>query len=246
MNGQFYSHGFSTLKIDKSQADHLLKLIKNEIFLPVSDIFDVYAKKTVDTCSGAVTEPDFNIKVKRALNEDWHGIKHPDIWKKGVNGDNGDSLSVFSDYPEGILDFWKDFSKNHLSWFSKTWGPFDHFGILAHAYHPGQALGFHHDLSDSTELNCIAYLGSNDFTEDDGGFLEIAECDIDFDGMPILASIKPIKMILPNHGTVVVLDNTNPRILHRVKPLLGKKERFTLSCQFGRLSNILRKKTNKK
>jgi len=243
MNGQFYSQGFSVVQIGRDKANHLLEIMRRENFLPVSDIFDVYSKKTVSVKTEEITEPDFNIKVKDALKQNWLGVHHPHIWKKGVNGE---SNSICPDYPDEVISFWKDFSKEYLAWFNQTWGGFDHLGLLSHQYHQGQSLGFHHDLSDSTELNCIGYLGAENYQQSDGGYLEIAECDVDFDGMPILSSIKTIKKIMPNHGTVVVLDNTNPRLLHRVEPLYVTKERITLSCQFGRLSNVLRKKTNKK
>jgi hypothetical protein len=244
MNGQFYASGFTILRIEQATADFLLKTIQRESFLPVSSVFDVYASKTVSTRNGQVVEPEFNVKIRESLKDYWKGVAHPQIWKNGVNGDFS-SVSPFVEYPEALKSFWSDFSEQNLKWFSKTWGPFDHMGLLAHNYSTGQSLGYHHDLSDSTQINCIGYLGDADFSEGDGGYLEIAECDVDGYGLPIEGTIKTVYKVMPNHGTVVVMDNTNPRLLHRVEPLKSPKLRITLSCQFGYLSNILAKKTNK-
>lgn len=244
MNGEFYMSGFTTVQIPKDKADKLLKIVAHETFLPVSDIFDVYENKTFVTKSGVAIEPEFNIKVREALSPFWGDIKHPDIWGDGVNGDSK-KVNPFVKYPPALSDFWEEFSSDQLGWFNKTWGPFDHRYLLAHRYQTGQSLGFHHDLSDSTVLNCIGYLGDSDFTEEDGGYLEIAECDVDSEGLPKPKTVRTVRKILPNHGTVVVMDNTNPRLLHRVEPLKSSKNRFTLSCQFGYLRNILTKKTNK-
>jgi hypothetical protein len=244
VNGEFYMNGFSVLTISRATADHLFEVVQDEAFLPVSDIFDVYASKTVNTKSGVAIEPEFNVKVREALSPFWKDIKHPDIWGDGVNGDFK-KVNPFVKYPEVLSDFWDEFAKDHFKWFAQTWGPFDHKYLLAHQYSSGQSLGFHHDLSDSTILNCIGYLGDSDYTEEDGGYLEVAECDVDSSGLPMPETVKPLRRILPNHGTIVVMDNTNPRLLHRVEPLKRKKRRFTLSCQFGYLRNILTKKTNK-
>lgn len=244
MNGEFYMNGFTVLSIDKNKADELLRVVGSEDFLPVSDIFDVYANKTVNTKSGVAIEPEFNVKVRASLSPFWNDIKHPDIWGDGVNGDFK-KVTPFVEYPESLEQFWKSFSETNFKWFTQTWGPFDHQYLLAHQYHTGQSLGYHHDLSDSTMLNCIGYLGDSDYTEADGGYLEIAECDVDDSGLPLPETIRSLRRVLPNHGTVVVMDNTNPRLLHRVEPLKSPKKRFTLSCQFGYLRNILTKKTNK-
>lgn len=244
MNGEFYLSGFTVIQIKKDQADDLLEIVSEERFLPVSDIFDVYASKTVNTKSGVAIEPEFNVKVRASLSPFWNDIKHPDIWGDGVNGDFK-KVNPFVQYPQELSDFWDEFRDRHFQWFTKTWGAFDHKYLLAHQYHSGQSLGFHHDLSDSTILNCIGYLGDSNYTEEDGGYLEIAECDVDSSGLPLPETVKPIRKIMPNHGTIVVMDNTNPRILHRVEPLRANKRRFTLSCQFGYLRNILTKKTNK-
>lgn len=235
----FFSKGFVVRKIKKDIADSLLENLKKEIFLDSKQIFDVYESDKYSSSVGEVSEPEFNVKLKNSLKFDWENVVHPDIWIKGVNGPHI-SKKPFNDYPEIFKNFWQEVEES-MSWFTNIYGNFTHRYMLAHRYLENQSLGWHHDLSDSTWFNNILYLGDTNFNKDDGGYLSVCECSIDDQGLPT-EIVSVLADVLPNHGTLITLDNMNPRILHKVYPLMVQKDRFTLSCQFGYIDNILSKK----
>lgn len=237
---EFLERGFTVTSLrETALADKLLSTLRTEPFVAPEDIFggDIY--------SGSVTEPSFNVKLKKALAWDWEGKKHPLIWEKGMNGK--DDPNLFTSYPEVFQHFWNELVDTELHWFTSTYGRFSRFGMLAHKYEVGQGLGWHHDLSDSTWLNCILYLGVNgDYDVEDGGYLSIGRCRLDSEGIPIIPSekvcIRLERVVRPLHGTIVFLDNRRANLLHRVPILKKEHERYTLSCQLGFIENLMAKK----
>jgi len=233
----FYKYGFTVGNLELDKATQLLNRIQKESFIEATGVFDVYASSEYDSKAGKVIEPPFNVSLREKLNPSWIDVVHPDIWDKGVNGMKT-TQDPFMSYPEDLTDFWKEHVGAALARFNRIYGTFDYITMLAHRYRKGQGLGWHHDLTDSTWLNCILYLGDDDFTFDDGGYLEIGETPIDKEGLPT-SSVLSICKIPPKHGTIVLMDNRNPRLLHRVPALAVDKCRYTLSCQFGYLENII-------
>jgi len=238
----FFSKGFVVRKLKKENSDKLLNCLKSEVFIEADNVFDVYESKNYLASNGQVIEPDFNVDLKKSLSFDWKEVKHPDIWINGVNGPHS-SEKPFNNYPEMFTEFWLDV-ENSMDWFTSIYGNFTHRYMLAHKYKLNHSLGWHHDLSDSTWFNNILYLGDSDFTKNDGGYLSISDCSIDDKGLP-KEIISILAEVLPNHGTLITIDNMNPRLLHKVHPMKCDKERFTLSCQFGYIDNIMGKTLNK-
>jgi len=243
---EFFDRGFTTSQIETDVADELLAALKNEPFVAPESVFggDIYDTKEVDTGYGAVVEPTFNVRLKKALEFDWVGSRHPLIWEKGMNGK--DDPSLFTSYPEVFQLFWNELVDRNLHWFTKTYGRFSRFGMLAHKYEVGQGLGWHHDLSDSTWVNCILYLGEKEFPSNSGGYLTVAGCSLNKEGIPVMEKgVFRSRTISPSHGTIVFLDNRKPNLLHKVPVLEKPLERYTLSCQLGYIENLMAKKFKK-
>lgn len=242
---QFYAQGFVVTQIDDDVADELFSFLKTQNFLPSSKIFDVYDSNKYESIVGSVVEPSFNVTLKDRLKKSWRGLVHPNIWDKGVNGPSAEA-TPFQSYPDEFQSFWSELaSSQYYSYFTNIYGEFTQRFMLAHKYEIGQGLGWHHDLTDSTWFNNILFLGDDDFTEEDGGFLGIADCRIDIDGFPMEGTIRNLRNVAPKHGTLVTMNNMHPRLLHRVEPLSRPKNRYTLSCQFGYIENVIGKQFNK-
>jgi hypothetical protein len=118
-------------------------------------------------------------------------------------------------------------------------GVFSSRHIILHRYHKSKSMNWHHDVFDRSLILALAYLGDTCFTEDDGGVLEIAKCSVNAQGLPI-GEPDIIHRALPNPNTVVLINNTDPTILHRVTPMLTSKIRTVLSCQLGYAEIMIR------
>jgi Rps23 Pro-64 3,4-dihydroxylase Tpa1-like proline 4-hydroxylase len=114
----------------------------------------------------------------------------------------------------------------------KPFGFFSTANIIIHKYVKSNAMNWHHDVFDRSVLLVLAYISEDLFTEEDGGLLEIGRCEVDSKGFPI-AEPKTVKTVLPNLGTVVLLNNTDPTLFHRVTPVQSEKTRLVVSCQLG-------------
>lgn len=111
-------------------------------------------------------------------------------------------------------------------------GAFSSSHIILHRYQKSKAMNWHHDVFDRAFILALAYLGDTLFTEEDGGVLEIARCSVNTEGLPI-GTPQIIHRVLPNPNTIILINNTDPTILHRVTPVQSSKIRTVLSCQFG-------------
>ena len=143
-----------------------------------------------------------------------------------------------SNAPLTLQKLWRKFGESaHTLWFQQYFGQFSQGSVLINKYRDSDAMGWHYDVPDATVLQVLIYLGDSDYTEDDGGTLQIGKCRVNEVGLPERDSIIPVENVLPNHGKVVTILNTNPTLLHRVLPLKKPKSRYTLVCRYGYLEN---------
>lgn len=111
-------------------------------------------------------------------------------------------------------------------------GPFSSAHTILHRYHKSKAMNWHHDVFDRASVLILAYVNEHLFSEEDGGVLEIARCEVNAEGFPV-GTPAVVHRVLPNPNTVVVINNTDPTVLHRVTPMKTSKTRTVLSCQLG-------------
>jgi len=213
----FFKNGYYVNNFSTQEADYLLSLIEKEEFAKSEQ-----KKLFLDSPE----HPDTL-------------LEYPEIWTE-----NGKIVQAFSrkTYNPDLISFWGRFSNNCLTWFHKNFETFNDMTMLAHNFKINNQIGFHTDYIEASFLGVIVYLGDSDFKKTDGGYLELAKCKVTDEGKPILDTIQIIQEVLPNHGTVVFISNTNPCFLHRVTPLNSNKKRISHACRFGFLSNRFSKK----
>jgi len=114
----------------------------------------------------------------------------------------------------------------------KAYGNFSTTHIMVHRYKKSNAMNWHHDVFDRSIVLALAYISDDSFTEIDGGVLEIGRCCVDSSGTPIGQPIV-VSRHLPNTGVIVLINNTDPTLLHRVTPVTTQKIRTVVSCQLG-------------
>ena len=213
----FFKNGHYVGKLDDNTSDYLLNLIEKEKFAQAEQK---------------------NLFLDNPDHPDAK-LEYPEIWTE-----NGSIVQAFSrqNYNPDLVQFWKEFSDINLKWFKDSFGSFDDMTMLAHNFKINNEIGFHTDYIEASYLGVIVYLGDRNFTKDDGGYLELAKCKVDNDGTPIIETVLVLNQILPNHGTVVFISNTNPCFMHRVVPLKYNKKRVSHACRFGFITNRLSKK----
>jgi hypothetical protein len=131
-----------------------------------------------------------------------------------------------------IESFWQNcLNSTHF------FGNFSFKNIIAHRYKIGEAMEPHNDVLSRAFILNILYLTEHTFTQEDGGELIISQCNI-LPNAKISSIPRMVTKILPNHGTLVTINNLNPCILHEVSLVKSDKIRIALSCQAGFLENI--------
>lgn len=212
----FYSQGFTATLIDRDIANGLLWELQKQKYTQEDDLY------TLDNESSV------------ALADSWKGIVHPQCpeW---------DKKSPFNSAPAPFKDFWFDVAKNYFKFFTNIWGDFTQQTVMAHRYVKGDGMGWHYDVRDTTWFLNLLYLTEQEFTKEDGGYLGIGRCKVDHNGVPKTSEVQTLAEFVPVHGLLVTIDNTNPKILHRVEKMVSEKERFVLVGQFGYIENTLHK-----
>lgn len=214
----FFKHGYTVTQLDVKLADQVLEWVEAEKF---------------DKLSQRVIYKD------RAVEEEM-GKSYPSLWT--VDGEPTQAFDRIT-WKETYTNFWNEvLQDDYFSFFRKTFGNFSNFCMLGHEFKAGDELGWHRDLIESTYFGNILYLGDNDYTRDDGGYLRIGRTQLDSTGLPLIRSLKIVGEVLPNHGTMVTISNMNPCILHDVVQLKNQKKRYTHACRFGFMENRLAKK----
>lgn len=169
----------------------------------------------------------------------------PFTYESGKYGTDGLSSSAFPEdganpqtclrVSDNIREFWR--KRTQRVNFFKGMGDFSFQNCIAHTYSTGESMNWHYDLFDRTALLNILYLTTDKFTESDGGYLTIGRCNVDQNGKPLPDTVQPVEVVLPNHGTLVTINNFDPTVVHSVAKLHCQKLRLTLSCQMGYLEH---------
>jgi hypothetical protein len=216
----FFQNGYSVSKIDRSVADAALEAIPRQNFHYPDQVLTekehpVYYKETglfycECTTTGTATNPPLAAR----------GINPADI--KFFNR-LWESVAMSADY----------------RWFRECFGPISRFSKQFHNFNKNDYLKFHFDYKDAVPIISILYVGDDDFTEADGGYLEVGRCEVTEDFEIVHESIQKTGLILPNHGTLVTINNLTPYFVHSVAKLISQKTRYSVICQFGYKENEL-------
>ena len=218
---QFFRQGFTSTFIEKEKADELLGYMKAQKYVHEDDLY------TLDNDASV------------ALSKSWQGIVHPQCpeW---------DKKSPFNSAPAVFRDFWFDAARSsYFKFFTDIWGDFTQQTVMAHRYVKGDGMGWHYDTTDTTWLLNLIYLTDQTWTKEDGGYLGVGRGRITSDGIPKPETVQTVAEFIPQHGLLVTLDNSNPKVLHRVQSMTAEKERFVLVGQFGYIENTLSKEKRK-
>lgn len=138
------------------------------------------------------------------------------------------------DAPTELTDFYnKAKSHDFFKPIRQALGEFTQGCPMINRFRNGDGMVWHTDSLDATAITCCLYLTKDEFTYEDGGWLGV--------GRVIGDSVKSYDKILPNHGTLVVINNLDPTNQHRVDPMRVEKERNTLLFHLGYIEHTLTK-----
>lgn len=140
--------------------------------------------------------------------------------------------------PAYFQALWHRIKESRFPWIQNTFGKFTQGSVLINKYPKGHEMRWHSDTLDGTYIQTLLYVTSSEFLEDDGGYLEVGRCSVTEHGVyDRLTPIQPVQTILPNHGVMVNILNTDPTLLHRVAKVQSTKERYTVVLRYGYLEN---------
>ena len=84
---------------------------------------------------------------------------------------------------------------------------------------------FHQDVIDGTNTLVLCYLADEDWKEEWGGSLTVTKKLLDKD-------VYTTK-VLPNAGTMIIINNDNPLFMHKVEGLKKEKNRYTFAFSYN-------------
>jgi hypothetical protein len=126
-------------------------------------------------------------------------------------------------------------SSEYFSFFIKNFGDFSQGLPMSNKFKNGEGMAWHSDYLDGSFMTTMLYLTQDTYTITDGGYLSV--------GIESSEKIFTLNTILPQHGTLVCVNNLNPIFKHKVNPLVCDKERYTVMCHFGYVDPSLHSKT---
>jgi hypothetical protein len=141
---------------------------------------------------------------------------------------------------KNLRSYWHH-AKQFVAPLENLLGNFDSGSVLVNKFPSGHGMNWHSDTVDTTFVQMLVYLSRDRFSVEDGGYLQISTCQVNNRGLVENQAEGP-SYILPNNGTVVVMNNLLPTMVHRVEPLSCNKERVTVVFRYGYMTNTLTKK----
>jgi hypothetical protein len=209
----FFNYGYSVSQIPVELADALLETVR---------------KQNYSVCDGT-----YKSNLEAPLLASWNSELLPKTSNIGETPPILESL-------QAILK-----EMGFLNWFEINFGVFSQFSVMVNKFSKNNGMIWHNDHLDSTFLSVLIYLSKDIFEENDGGYLELGRIyntDYVMDARPPSEEVSLLRSVLPNHGTIVLLNNTQITSVHRVEKMISDKERYTILCHFGYWQNIVHKK----
>lgn len=130
-------------------------------------------------------------------------------------------------------------------------GCFDNIEVMLHHTLEGYENLWHGHYTDASRIHVLFYFGG-EREEKHGGKLEVGRINqdknIDFDRYHIVGDLNEVKLLNSyncSHGNIVVINNSDPYILHQVTKVSGKLPRYTLMAALGYEVNFNKEKRKK-
>lgn len=165
--------------------------------------------------------------------DDGHGTCWIASWESDLPSQNENVPEIYLNIMDIVLQ-----QSPIANWYQTRFGKFSRKNVMLQKSSEGHTMDWHFDGYDPMHLVCLIYLTEEEWTPEDGGQLLIGEADCDDYAMVLNQSnVRKIAEISPNPGTVVRTLNTNPRQVHKVKPITCRKDRYALIGQFGYKEN---------
>ena len=165
-----------------------------------------------------------DVGYKPPLIANWDDLNEPIVAAHNCNAD--------------LRSQWHSF-RALLSPLESLYGEFNTGSVLVNKFPSGHGMNWHSDTVDTTFVQMLIYLSADVFTHLDGGYLQVSQGRVDNAGVVDKNTLGGSTDILPNNGTVVVMNNLVPTMVHRVEPLVAEKERLTVVFRYGYLANTL-------
>jgi len=210
----FFNYGYAVSHIPLDLADCLLEAVRSQQY---------------HVCDGTYKSSN----LEAPLLASWDSALLPSKFLNGI------TPQIFSDLNTHLRDL------SFLNWFETNFGNFSQFSVMVNKFSKNNGMIWHNDHLDSTFLSVLIYLSKDTFSEEDGGFLELGkiyDTDLIVDARPPAHEVQYLRKVIPNHGTVVLINNTKIDSVHKVEKLISDKERYTILCHFGYWENIAHKK----
>lgn len=94
----------------------------------------------------------------------------------------------------------------------------------------------HSDCADASPVIVIVYLRDEPWEETDGGLVSVIRAKIDGSKVVRDERFSPVSMA-PEHGSVIVLNNTSPKFQHQVSEVLSDRKRYSIIFNLSMLTN---------
>jgi hypothetical protein len=201
-----YSNGYASFRLDPITYQHLKKALDDDEWLDYSTIETTEKFKSVPVWfHDAITENEGHI-----------------------NDGRPDSLNDFVlDYvPESYLNPLLNLIKDPilLSGLTDTY----EIAISRVAITNGcSTLPWHTDICDECDMFFLIYISDQAWSESDGGYLDVGVRDIQSNNLMTVNSddsIKRLARLSPNNRQCVLINNRNPRFLHKVTEVALEKQ----------------------
>ncbi len=100
----------------------------------------------------------------------------------------------------------------------------------------GHYMEAHSDCADASPVIVIIYLRDELWVAGDGGEVDLSQVELVDSCVVKNDRVEPTRLI-PQHGAVVILNNTSPKFQHRVEKVMSDSKRYSIILNFGMLTN---------
>lgn len=120
-----------------------------------------------------------------------------------------------------------EWAKNVLNFYQAK----SHYNLSVFCGLEGYKMDIHTDVGDRAIFDTIIFFGHDFSSHEDGGVLELYKVPI---GADEETEAVLVDQIIPTHGKIVVLNNLNPTLFHRVTEVKKKgAKRYQFVANFG-------------
>lgn len=204
----FLEHGFVAVTLNDFLMERFIDLVQRTTWVGSHDIYsripNWYENLSLKEYSSHNRITDQKLKSQ--------------LFEKAVPKEYKDLLFFFANH-SGLLDGFQNLYSFDLS--------------TADLWDGAEDLGWHWDGIDAGDIIFLLYFSNMKWEEKDGGQVETGKRSVD--GKHWLMDYSDINTLhssLPNNGNVLIINNRDPRFVHRVRPMKTPMERIVLTAGF--------------